>query len=465
MDGVEVSEEEDEEEVEGAVGGEEVMEETHFFSTESRKVVGRSRRKMQQAAKKIEVPVELHVPKESDLHMPRGQITPRSPRPAFDLPPSGHAPYEDLHRQARNEHAYEGTRMGPVHSPRNPDPRDMSSRSPQGRDQAYEEMNINRQYNRQASPHGVPSPNGPSGVGAPKSPMSLDLPRTPGYQSSQYSLSSQAPYMAHSPNTPVSPGQYGSDDRYNMDNVNTSKPSAKTYLTDDDDGGFSQRTPHRPQNGNDNNYNKKSEPDRYGNGVYNRGGYPPSERHNNTTHDYGMRGQNPQSGQRSLAASRDNLAQSGHPVSATQAFHRQQGSGRSDTSASDSGFGEIDYAPVTSKQGPNSYHNSAYGNTVLPSAVKSPYYNHAYEHDPPEDDDSVDDIMAKHKALAAKMFRQNESVPNGNSNYNPRDRYNDPKYTQKLNKRQDGSSGPGRDRINSNSRLLSDSQQMEESFI
>ena len=483
MDGVEVPESDIEEE--GAVGGEEEDDEnTHFFESENRKIVGRSRRKMkQQVARKVEVPVELHIPREQELGVQsRGNVGPRSPRGPGDLSPSGSSPYEDLDRRSRNEHAYEGTRFGPrsPHNPASQDPRSpglQSQRSPQGRDPNYEEMNMKRQYNRQPSPHNVSPQQGLYGAGSPKTPTPLELPRTPGSQLSQNSPykspSAESPRSA--PRTPVTPGQYQGDDRYNMgrnndkyntphsgdkyntEYVNTSK---QTYLTDDaDDGGFSsQRTTRSPpandRYGNDTNYNRQTEPDRYGNSGYNKGAYNPSDRYNSAVNL-------DQNGPRSNMAAppRDNHVQNGKPVATPRGFHRQQGSGRSDTSTSDSGFGEIDSQP--SKVRSNSHHKSAYGNTGIPSEGKTPYYNRAFEHDPAEQDISVNDIMAKHKALAAHMY-QNNSVSNGNSNFNPTDRYNS--HTQQSPRWQDQSMG-SRDVTVSRSRLQSDSQQVEESFI
>lgn len=486
MDGVEPSS--IEETVEGAVGGQEEEQETELSAPDG-KIVGRSRRKAQQTAKKHEVPVELHVPKEPNLQvLNRGTPSPHSPG-SREFPQSK-SPYQDLERRNHSEHAYVDTRMGNPHSPR----------TPNDRDPPYEEMNVNRQYRMQHSPHGPQSPQGAYNTRSPPTPTSLNLQRTPG--ADQRSLHSQ--HSPHSPsgrtqNTPYSPNSlaaqnqsrapvpehYRSDDRYNTDNVNNKQTTAKTYLTDDrddggfsersprtpahdhygndrDDGGFSERSPRTPAHdryGNDTNYNIRSEPDRHGNMENKRGGYDPKDRYNDSVNDYGARSKVPYSGQRSNMGPKDNNMPTGQPVPAPRGFHRQQGSGRSDTSASDSGFGEIDYAP-SSKYQTNKHHTSAYGSSGIPSDVKTPYYNHAYE--PEESDDSVlvTDIMAKHKAVAAQMLQDHRGVPNGGSNYDRTDRYSDSNYTHKSSRWQDGTNG-----AMPKTRLQSDSQQIEESFI
>lgn len=464
MDGVEETVPEEE----GAVGGVDIeIQDTEPLAPPSGKVVGRSRRKAQ-VATKYEVPVELHVPVENGrqvLH--KGNVSPYSP--GGDLSP-GRSPYENLNRQNPNEHAYEGTRMGPPRSPR----------SPRGRDPTYEEMNISRQYKQQHSPVGAPSPQAPSGVRSPSTPTMLHLSRTPGAQTSRHSpvSPSQPPYRSQSPRTPVlhspartstSPGSqehFRSDDRYNTDRTESSRPSTKTYLTDDmDDGGFSERNSRLPKHDryNNNDSNRRTD-DRYRQNE--RESYDPSDRYNDRSKDYSNRNLQ----QRLNVDSKGNHLQTGQPVPAPRGFHRQQGSGRSDTSASDSGFGEIDYAPVSSKYQSNGYHGSGYGSGGNQSEFKTPYYNHAFEHDHEHEDASTNDIMAKHKALAAKMMHANNGVRNSGSRYDCTDRYNDPNYTRELKKWRENinsleETGGAVDTRGERFRVPSDSQQMEESFI
>ncbi|XP_052801995.1 uncharacterized protein LOC128232466 [Mya arenaria] len=427
----------------GAVGGGypgwSEVEETHL-GAQPTKVIGRARRKadQNQPSKKYEVPVELYVPgsggPQGSHRVERSPVPLRSP--GYGAQQKGNASkYEDLKRGGNvNEHAYTNTRIVPPKSPRSP-----GVTMPHNGDSAYEEMNVSRQYNQQRSPHGASSPRMP-GISHSPGPRTPVSPRI----DDQYNMERGDRYS--SPRTPVSPRQVTSDDRYmrnedryntdykrreglyNTEQVDTTRPSRATYLTDDtEDGGFSNRSPHSPYTpklhspGYDANYNKTVETNRYANAGPIKAQYDPRDRY----------GENQNLGQKYPGQIRpqeiERLSPGSQPVPTPRGFHRQQGSGRSDTSASDSGFGENDTIE-TSKYKINK--NGARP-SVPSDLTKTPYYNRAFEQDSPDKDAEIESIMAKHRALAAQA--ENQVVRNGGS-YERTDRYNNPKYTSELKK-------------------------------
>ena len=192
------------------------------------------------------------------------------------------------------------------------------------------------------------------------------MPRSPGspYENVERQMG-QMTLATNSPRTPRTPG--GPSDNFRQYPISpVVKESRSTYLTDDnDDGGFSPSNRSRTPQRFDTNHNIRntSQSDQVS----------PLPKQDNFNRDY----------ERPSPSPRGQGQPKSRPVAPPRSFHRHQGSGRSE-SGSDSGFGESD--------------------NHIPTKV--PYYNHAYEKDSPEREQSMDDIMAKHKALAAKMLQQ-----------------------------------------------------------
>jgi len=486
---------EDDEGLEGQACGPLIPEvaETHMGVTPG-KVVGRAKRRAQEAAGQgqgerhmaavhrpvnYEVPVELAVPPArvsggrspnmhpghlADRQPPRsphyGDSPQRSPHQG-DHPPN----YEGLKFQQGTEHAYSNVH---TKSPRSP------TAHPQI-DAPYEEMSVSGKYGQQISPGWPPtggtramshSPGGPhSGPRTPSQPdryvQAPVTPRSPVSPQSDNRYNTEPVRNDDKYNTPVrSDDRYNtnyvpSDDRYNSEPTNRTRPSHSTYLTDDnnDDGGFSGhvRSPRLASPGYDLNSNKQNKYDSY-NDSRSPGYSDPRDRYAGNGQYQGQGGTVEVTGPR------------GQPVPAPRGFHRQQGSGRSDTSASDSGFGENDSIETSRHKVLKKGVRGGDSNTDM---TKGPYYNRAFELESPERDEEIESILAKHKVLAGQAHHS-QAVPNGGV---PRgqDRYNDdPQYTRELqrwrrniNDLEESCSGQEPPRV----AIQSGAEPMEESFI
>lgn len=270
----------------------------------------------------------------------------------------------------------------------------------------------------------------------PRSPHSPYEGQNVERQMEQLSMTTKS---QRSPRTPSAP-----DDNYRQYPISPvvkeiNQPSRSTYLTDDnDDGGFSPSSRSRTPQRFDANHNVRnaSQTDQVS---------PlPKQDKFNRDRDY------------ERPSPRGQGQPKGRPVAPPRSFHRHQGSGRSE-SGSDSGFGESD----------NHIH--------VPTKV--PYYNHAYEKDSPEKEQSMDDILAKHKALAAKMLQQqNQGQGQSLGHYERQDRqdYGDQsgynkelqRWRQNINNLEDGVNRPEVEFSRSRSRTASQGQDaVEESFI
>lgn len=102
---------------------------------------------------------------------------------------------------------------------------------------------------------------------------------------------------------------------------------------------------------------------------------------------------------------------------------------------------------------------------------KTPYYNRAFEKDSPEKEhDIVDDIMAKHKAMAAnRMKQQGQGGPHSGQR---QDYYSDSNYNrelqkwrQNINDLEQSCADPDVEFSRSRIRVNSHEEPMEESFI
>lgn len=436
FEGVEPPEEEEEDEVdEGAASRYDppAYEDQVPAEPPPGKIIGRAKRKANKPAT-IEVPIELH--------NVRPNIQGNSPASPKGRTPSPN--YEKLNRTP-DEHPYSNTRFSVPSSPI------MKQHSPSAGGNYPP-------YNQQHSPYGAPSPR------TPRTPVSPHIHNGP-------------------PRSPVN--QSRGTDRY----AEAVRNTQQTYLTDDDggfsshsprsprltpntkydaedDGGFSTHSPHSPRFTTDRKYDtnfNQTSADRYGNQVSQKQDYNPRDRYADSL--VSPRGGNPNVRPGDLY--RDSPSHQNHPqptnrpVPSARGFHRYQGSGRSDTSTSDSGFGETDNGHESSM---NRKNNGYGGHTP-----KAPYYNHAFEQDSPEGNHSVvDDIMAKHKALAEKMMSQQNSGHDSNR----QDMYNDSNYTrqlqhwrQNINDLQQSCDQPDVNFQRSRSRVNSHGEQIEESFI
>lgn len=370
------------------------------------KVVGRAKRKEMQTGRNVEVPLELHAPV---AERPANMYHPVSPS-GRGLSPSPNRPYEKSNRTEKSEKPYD--MLGQRRLPRSPG---------QQADVPYEPMNV-------------------SG--------SAHTPTTP--QSLRPSIS---------PRSPVSPT--GKEYAAELDSHRARK---QTYLTDDDDSGFSRHVLRSPSTPSGNSYL----------GAHDGGmsphipapmqspGYKYDSKLNQTGHDRYNENYNPSDKYASPQYGGQGVTRQGYPsdrgvpVPAPRVFHRHQGSGRSDTSASDSGFGE-------NENGHDS-HSSFYG---------AGYSNQAYQDDSPDHQGNrgmVSDIMAKHKVMAAQMLHQSGS--GGSNSHRSQNYYSDSPYNkelqkwrQNINDLEESCDAPN---VNySRSRLESDSTEdrMEESFI
>lgn len=467
-----MSEEEDEDEEEGAVGGMEMSQREVKASappTSEGKIVGRARRKAQQTGDRLVVPVELHVPEANGPQMLHPPSMHKNRLPSSDNN------YEKLNRQVgapENPYATKSMQsMGSQHSPR----LGNTAESP------YEPVNTSGKYGQTVSPYGPSSPRTPHSPVSPISPSSQQTarsPRTPTTPRSSVQSSSQNQRHIHSGSkSPVTPGQAPSFDRY-MESVNTRKVQ-QTYLTDEDDGGFSKYSPKSPQlhssNMYDSNFNKPGI-DRYDGQVVNNQNYHSRDRYgddqrNETSASPARRPDDLYRSNPSWKGQQLDSDRSG-PVPAPRGFHRYQGSGRSDTSASDSGFGENENGVD-----PSNYRSDRnHGNSVneVHYMPKTPYYNRGFEQESPEDGSSnVEDIMAKHKAMAAKLLQQQgRSVQSTYKGDKKQEFYNNSNYNKELQKLRQNINdlertcdAPEVDFSRSRLRVNSNEEPMEESFI
>ncbi|XP_060598952.1 sialidase-like [Ruditapes philippinarum] len=445
MSGVVSSDDEEDQQESGAVGGFEPpppYESQPFLPQPADgKVVGRARRKANQAAEKVVVPVEMHAPvhnRQQTLYPPNAPTSSKSPSSSND--------YERLNRQTGPpENPYAKKMVQNSDIPRSPG---IAHRL----ESPYETMNSGGKYGQNLSPYGPSSPSSPGSprshgaspsphsprspksYGSPPSPLSPRTPRTP--VTPQSHVAPRTPTSVHAqmqdhsvPRSPVTPRSAPRNDRYNTEYVST-RPSQQTYLTDDDDGGFSQHGPKSPQVNsrtdmyNDSQYNSRNyDPrDRYANQPSHHLGRGPTDR----TDDVYRDGKSP-----SWQGQPQNSERSG-PIPAPRGFHRHQGSGRSDTSASDSGFGENENGVDSSNH--RTDRNGGYNNNMHVSS-KTPYYNRAFEKESPEKDHNiVDDIMAKHKALAANLMKQQGQGQGVRHSGHRQDYYNDSNYNKELQK-------------------------------
>ncbi|XP_053373411.1 uncharacterized protein LOC123530984 [Mercenaria mercenaria] len=474
-----MSSDEEEEEEHGAVGGYDPpsYEEQAFIPPAADgKVVGRARRKANQAAEKVVVPVELHVPERNG---PQTLYPPSSPNRDRSL--SSSHDYEKLNRKTGvPENPYTNRMVQNSGAPRSP-------RTSHPSDSPYETMNTTGKYGQHLSPNGPSSPRTHTPT-SPRTPQTPSTPTTPRMPPSEH-LQTQSPSGHRSP---VTPRSAPSNDRYNTEYVNT-RPSHQTYLTDDDDGGFSQHSPKSPQmhSGNmyDTNFNRnKPGMDRYDHQMTNGQNFDPRDRYANQRTNYqgpipNHRGPSPNHRGPSTGARPDDLYRDRNspswrgphqssnrdaPIPLPRGFHRHQGSGRSDTSASDSGFGENENGVDSSNY--RTDRNGGVNNDMHYSA-KTPYYNRGFEKDSPEQEHAVvDDIMAKHKAMAAKLLKQQgQSVPNSSqrqeyysdSNYNKELQ----KWRQNINDLERSCDDPDVEFSRSRLRMNSNGEPVEESFI
>ena len=368
--------------VEGAVGGEDLPPAYCDLQGEGQpvppsRIKGRAQRKAASVGAKYSVPVELHVPEPDGpqvLH--RGD---RTPSPAS---PYRSRPYND---QFVFSPSGDRNRYSPGDSRGMYDDLNQRNRS----EHQYEDFNFRKE--------------GQNSV--PRSPLSPHVEQGVHRQNEQYSMA------AHSPR---SPGR--SSDNYRQYPISPivneiKQPAKSTYLMDDgddDEGGFSPSSRSRSPQVNTPNYaNTRNLPQAQ------RG--PSSPRNEDISRrDFERPSPSPRGTGPSL----------GRPVAPPRGFHRHQGSGRSE-SGSDSGFGESE-----------NNHFSGYGSGRIASKV--PYYNHAFQKESPEKEHSMDDILAKHKALAAKMLQQQQQQQtpfHGVSEREERTEFsNESNYNQELQK-------------------------------
>ena len=407
---------------EGAVGGEEpppAYSDLREPAPAQGRIVGRAQRKAASSGAKYSVPVELHVPEPDGPQMlNRGDRTP--------------SPASPLRSRTYND---------PYISSPSSD-RDRFSPSPRDRGH-YEDLNQRTRNEHQYEDYNVRK----VGQGAmPRSPKSPYGEQGIGRQDEQYSMAAQSPR---------SPGRNTNNYRqYPISPViqEIKQPAKSTYLVDDeeDDGGFSpshrSRTPQMPpaNYANTRNLPQPQRPPRNNNIER----LSPSPRNDNYNRDL----------ERPTPSPRGTCPSSGRPVAPPRGFHRHQGSGRSE-SGSDSGFGESDN------------HLGGFGSGRV--AAKVPYYNHAYEKDSPEKEQSMDDILAKHKALAAQMFQQTDQGHSDRVDRNDYQNHSDynqelQKWRQNINNLEDAYRGPENNNNYSRSRSQTSSQGQEvmgESFI
>lgn len=396
------------EEAEGATaGGDDLPDYNELCLDEGKpqgRIVGRAQRKAAAAGAKYSVPVELHVPEpEGPQVLHTGHMFPSPTTPYGSRSP--------------NEH-YGSSPSGITETHHSGNSRGMYV--DQNRTYQYNDYN-SRQGHRSVSksPDQTYSPTEEYGVHRQNEPYSRDM---------------------NSPRTPNGPNR--TPDNYRQYPISPfvkemKQPAKSTYLTDDnddDEGGFSpsdrSRTPqtHSTNYANSNNYRNFPQTERVS----------PSPRNETLRFDRDM--------ERISPSPRGQGPSSGRPVAPPRSFHRYQGSGRSE-SGSDSGFGESD----------NHIHT--------PSRI--PYYNHAFEKDSPEMEQSMDDILAQHKALAAKMLQQHgqgqyKSRQDGPDDYNRELQ----KWRQNINNLEDACHGPVVDFSRSRSQMSSQGQEeMGESVI
>lgn len=415
----------------GAVGGEDLpprysdvgLDRDEETQRPKGRIMGRAQRKAANSGTKYSVPVELHVPEPDGpqvLHT--GGRSPSSPssRPGNDNFLSSPTSDRDRYSPDYTKDKYEDS----------------------NRNKVYENRNIRNQSQGPVprSPH---SPYGGHGAQQRNEqfPMAANSPRSPhspyGRQGSP-KQGEQITKAVISPRTPNAP--YENYHKYPGSPAELKQPARSTYLTDDDDddGGFSpsnrSRTPQRLDTnyGNVGQHRNLSQSEQMS----------PSSRYENIHRDRDYDRPSPSPRGQGQPTSR--------PVAPPRGFHRHQGSGRSE-SGSDSGFGESD--------------------THSHIATKVPYYNHAFENeDSPVREQSVDDILEKHKALAAKMLqRQNQGQGHHDkgekSYYNEHDNYGRElqKWRQNINSLEDGCQRPEVEL--SRLRIGSDHDTMDESFI
>ncbi|KAH3795948.1 uncharacterized protein LOC127838082 [Dreissena polymorpha] len=439
-------------EEEGAVGGEDFVPEEEPLKAPG-KVLGRAARRANQAAK-YEVSVDLHVPAGPVSQSQGNQYSGGRAR-VLTGGRDTHA-YEDLNR-GKADHAYAGIKLGAPVSPRAV--KHGADVSP------YEKMNSSKAGLLAQSPAGPRTPVSTHGRSDDRynaervdkyNTESVDRYNTE--RADKYNTECVDKYNSehvgsyNAPRTPVSHSV--SDDRYKAGYMDQTRPAHSTYLTDDDpdDGGFSSKLP--PQ--------RSPNPDSRLREADGHGNPPRSPYYPNDTYRSASQGQQSYGGR---SQGQQNPGPGVHQsVAAPRGFHRQQGSGRSDTSASDSGFGENDQESSKYRLEKGGARSSG-KNSINGDLAKTPYYNRAFEQESPERDSG--DILARHKAIASRAIH-GQGVPDAGG-YNRTDRYNDPGYTRELQK--------WRQNINdledsvvpsvqvSRMRLQSDGERMEESFI
>ena len=379
------------------------------------RIIGRAQRKANQ--NKQHVSVELHVPSEGGQQRLDGDTSSK-----WEMPPPH---YDDLQRRNKNQYRHEDRRYPASAAPRSPQL--TTSREPHP-----EVVNRNLPQPHYKSPHApnyLPLPTSSHRYDNSPSPNRSVSPK-PGVHGNRYNRDNLQPArapsspgmnMSRSPRTPTtprtdrsyphSPGspttrQFNPTDRYNTETASTYSPKhpQQTYLTDDndDDGGFMDRSPRpRSQKQYDSGYSRNTELS-YPNDRH----YDPKDRYNIPSSPRNVGRLTPHDRNQSTVSSqptpspRGNFPPSNRPIPTPRVLHHYQGSGRSDTTTSDSGFDDYDSS--------NKYSDYNIG--------KGPYYNRAFEKDmSPERDTNVNDILAQHKALAAKMINNNQGVPNTNS--------------------------------------------------
>ncbi|KAL4222571.1 hypothetical protein ACF0H5_018610 [Mactra antiquata] len=429
------ADEEQTDDEEGAVGGRydppgyDEAQAAQAPAPASNRVVGRAQRKANKPTT-LEVPIELHDIKTKPRNVSPGSSSAKTPSPN----------YEKLNRTP-DEHPYSHSRFGPPGSP------GMNQHSP---------SSVYPAINQQKSSYSGPSPRTPTTPRTPVSPAHNGQPRN-----------MEMPPSADRYNEAVrsTPKTYLTDDDGGFSSQSARSPRLTPNMKYDagDDGGFASHSPRSPRLPVNRQYDTNSNEkviDRYGNQVPSQHGYNPRDRY--ADHPVSPRNVNLSDRPRDLYVDNQSTPQgSSRPVPAARGFHRYQGSGRSDTSTSDSGFGETDYG-----HDPSGNRHNGYGGM----AVKTPYYNHAYEQDSPEavKTSVVDDILAKHKALAEKMMSQQ----NTGQEYNRQDMYNDSNYTrqlqhwrQNINDLEESCDQPDVNFSRSRLRVNSQGEPMEESFI
>ena len=410
------------EDLEGAVGGEDLppsytdLDKGQVSQQPQGRILGRAQRKAASQGAKYSVPVELHVPEPDGpqvLHT--GDRSPSTPPQRSRSPGDPYLPSP----------ASDRSRYSPGYSQETYEDRNRLSPGYSGERYKDRDMNIRNQGQRSV----------------PRSPHSPYEGQNVGRQNEQF------PVAANSPRSPRTPSASSNNYRqYPVSPVvkEINLPSRSTYLTDDnDEGGFSpsnrSRIPQRfDANHNINEYRNMSQTDQVS---------PlPRQENFNRDRDYNRPSPSPRGQGQPM----------GRPVAPPRSFHRHQGSGRSE-SGSDSGFGESD----------NHVH--------VPTKV--PYYNHGFEKDSPEKEQSMDDILAKHKALAAKMLQQQgQGQGQGHGHYETQDRqdYGDQsnynkelqRWRQNIDNLEDACNRPEVEFNRSRSRTASHGQDaVEESFI